>query len=251
MPASSRLRVRTLAATFIFLLLCFATSLSFATASKHKTSIMKAKAVSEQVLTALRPGVKTQGGSSSEGINPGMANGKNRRGGGKRNPIEGRMKRGRAFNGDLRTLPQSSPQVMERPELEEPEPSPVAVPGTSVDTGSDAPIGGGITNLNAPAPATSQNFAGLDFATWGAGHPPDTNGDVGPNHYIQTINTLDRHLPTRRRVPDHGLHLQHPHEPGHFRQSVRHQQFRRSGGALRHLRRSLGHHGLRFHFGRR
>jgi hypothetical protein len=33
------------------------------------------------------------------------------------------------------------------------------------------------------------NFDGLDFATFGAGHPPDTNGDVGPTYYIQTINT--------------------------------------------------------------
>src|SRR5206468_8446526 len=26
-------------------------------------------------------------------------------------------------------------------------------------------------------------------ATWGNGHPPDENGDVGPTYYIQTINT--------------------------------------------------------------
>ena len=39
----------------------------------------------------------------------------------------------------------------------------------------------------APAPLTT--FEGLDFANWGAGHPPDTNGDVGPTYYIQTINT--------------------------------------------------------------
>jgi carboxypeptidase family protein/Big-like domain-containing protein len=39
----------------------------------------------------------------------------------------------------------------------------------------------------APAPDTS--FNGLDFANWGAGHPPDENGDVGPTYYIQTVNT--------------------------------------------------------------
>ena len=39
----------------------------------------------------------------------------------------------------------------------------------------------------APPPLTT--FDGLDFANWGAGHPPDTNGDVGPTYYIQTINT--------------------------------------------------------------
>lgn len=48
---------------------------------------------------------------------------------------------------------------------------------------------GGRPERAAPAPAADASFEGLDFATWGAGHPPDTNGDVGPNHYIQTINT--------------------------------------------------------------
>jgi hypothetical protein len=42
---------------------------------------------------------------------------------------------------------------------------------------------------SAPAPPTIANFDGLDFANWGAGHPPDTNGDVGPTYYIQTVNT--------------------------------------------------------------
>src|SRR5262249_9007021 len=41
----------------------------------------------------------------------------------------------------------------------------------------------------AAAPPPSLTFDGLDFATWGAGHPPDTNGDVGPNNYIETVNT--------------------------------------------------------------
>src|SRR6266545_2811948 len=41
----------------------------------------------------------------------------------------------------------------------------------------------------APAPMPSSSFPGLDFANWGNGWPPDTNGDVGPNHYIQTVNT--------------------------------------------------------------
>jgi hypothetical protein len=41
----------------------------------------------------------------------------------------------------------------------------------------------------APAPAALVSFKGLDFSTWGAGWPPDTVGDVGPNHYIQAVNT--------------------------------------------------------------
>jgi len=42
---------------------------------------------------------------------------------------------------------------------------------------------------NGPTPSSDTSFDGLDFATWGAGHPPDENGDVGPNYYIQTVNT--------------------------------------------------------------
>jgi hypothetical protein len=30
---------------------------------------------------------------------------------------------------------------------------------------------------------------GLDFNTWGDGHPPDTNGVIGPNHFVETVNT--------------------------------------------------------------
>src|SRR5919201_2742585 len=45
------------------------------------------------------------------------------------------------------------------------------------------------SSANAPAPGPDISFEGLDFANWGAGHPPDTNGDVGPTYYIQTINT--------------------------------------------------------------
>ncbi|MBO0696706.1 MAG: hypothetical protein J2P56_11485, partial [Verrucomicrobia bacterium] len=38
-------------------------------------------------------------------------------------------------------------------------------------------------------PTPSLTFEGTSFATGGAGWPPDTNGDVGPNHYVETVNT--------------------------------------------------------------
>ena len=38
-------------------------------------------------------------------------------------------------------------------------------------------------------PVLATNFAGLDLTNWGAGWPPDTHGAVGPNHYIQAVNT--------------------------------------------------------------
>ena len=40
-----------------------------------------------------------------------------------------------------------------------------------------------------PAPPPIANFAGMQFSAYGAGWPPDTDGDVGPNHYIQIVNT--------------------------------------------------------------
>lgn len=104
-----------------------------------------------------------------------------------RNAKEYRLKRARSFNGDLRTLPQVRPERFERPEREEPDPAPAMYPGAAprqAEASSVAPAG-----RQSPAPATTVNFDGLDFANWGAGHPPDTNGDVGPNYYIQTINT--------------------------------------------------------------
>jgi hypothetical protein len=44
-------------------------------------------------------------------------------------------------------------------------------------------------NPSTSTPSSDTSFDGLDFANWGAGHPPDENGDVGPNYYIQTVNT--------------------------------------------------------------
>ena len=38
-------------------------------------------------------------------------------------------------------------------------------------------------------PGLLRNFSGLDFNNNGSGWPPDTNGDVGPNHYVQVVNT--------------------------------------------------------------
>ncbi|MEO8683027.1 MAG: carboxypeptidase-like regulatory domain-containing protein, partial [Vicinamibacterales bacterium] len=104
------------------------------------------------------------------------------------------MQRARSFDGDLRALTQTTPvRRRERPEREAPEVSPVPLPGTiPVDASAGEPVapGAGIPPAaNAPAPGPVASFDGLDFATWGAGHPPDTNGDVGPAYYIETINT--------------------------------------------------------------
>lgn len=100
---------------------------------------------------------------------------------------------------DLRTLPQLPPEKIFRPEREQPPVVPVPLPGTTgnntsgtntaaLDTGTAGTTG---TNqgANAPAPSALISFDGLDYTTWGGGHPPDTNGDVGPTYYIETVNT--------------------------------------------------------------
>ena len=104
-------------------------------------------------------------------------------------PREEHLTRGKPFRGDVRTLPQVLPTRFERPEFEEPKVTPVPYPGTGAVAQGGMATSAGAPPLNAPAPPPSSSFEGLNFANWGAGHPPDTNGDVGPQHYIQTINT--------------------------------------------------------------
>ena len=38
-------------------------------------------------------------------------------------------------------------------------------------------------------PSTHISFTGMSLSSGGAGWPPDTNGDVGPDHYMQAVNT--------------------------------------------------------------
>ncbi|PYS80345.1 MAG: hypothetical protein DMF67_20690 [Acidobacteria bacterium] len=110
-------------------------------------------------------------------------------------PKEVKLARAHSFDGDLRNLPYVPEPKRERPEREMPPPPPAALTNAGseaapVDTGSAAAAAAAAaptSNAQAPGPLTT--FDGLDFATWGAGHPPDTNGDVGPSYYIQTVNT--------------------------------------------------------------
>ena len=62
--------------------------------------------------------------------------------------------------------------------------------------GAPAPIGsGGPFTITAAAPGPNLQFDGLGYnqdcggVPCGDGHPPDTNGDVGPVYYVQTVNT--------------------------------------------------------------
>ena len=110
-----------------------------------------------------------------------------------RKPIELRAtKASRVFDGDLRSLPYVAPKQIERPEPEPPTNPPrlYQPPGsTSSATQSHNPPARSVAAVNAPAPAPSIAFNGLDRTTWGSSNPPDTNGDVGPTYYIQIVNT--------------------------------------------------------------
>jgi hypothetical protein len=136
----------------------------------------------------------TQEGNRQSTQQPGQARGDGDKGDKvRRKPREERLTRAHPFNGDLRALPRRKPVKRERPELEGPEPNPTFAPVTPARAPSAPEIGGPSASApggpSAPAPAPVNVFEGLDRFNWGAGSPPDTNGDVGPNYYIQTVNT--------------------------------------------------------------
>src|SRR4051812_21141481 len=97
-----------------------------------------------------------------------------------------------SFDGDVRNLSPVKINFAQREmdideELRYPE-TPVGAP---VKENAKPPLG---PIIKAPMPAPIRNFFGLSRldsvtgGTAGAGFPPDTNGDVGPNHYIQSVN---------------------------------------------------------------
>jgi hypothetical protein len=103
---------------------------------------------------------------------------------------------GRAPGIDLRQLPQvgGSAGVPTRDGVKEREGPDIT---QTEPVGQPAPLGAGKapSGPSAPAPNPLTSFEGLHFDQMcgadkcGAGHPPDTNGDVGPVYYLQTINT--------------------------------------------------------------
>ena len=85
------------------------------------------------------------------------------------------------FTGDLRDLPKNGKAKKKKPEFEEPD------FGTQKQSSSAAPA---VPRPTRNIPGTLTSFKGLDFPGGGsAGYPPDTVGDVGPNQFIQAVNT--------------------------------------------------------------
>ena len=95
------------------------------------------------------------------------------------------------WNGDLRDLPQSHEELRETEEAEEFRLTPMEQKALAEARAAvrrpAAPFVPG--PVAAPMPAPIANFAALNLSANGSGWPPDTNGDVGPNHYIQTVNS--------------------------------------------------------------
>ena len=106
-----------------------------------------------------------------------------------RGPRELRLKQAHPFDGDLRKLPKRKPVRKWRPEREPPARVLQILPGAKPPAEPSAQAQVAVPAPAAPAPTPNISFDGLDFANWGAGHPPDENGDVGPTYYIQTVNT--------------------------------------------------------------
>lgn len=96
-------------------------------------------------------------------------------------PIVGEPVKPVSFDGSLLDLPQTGPES-KQPMRE--------MPQIGLTDGGDG-IDPVAQTKDAPTamPSPLISFKGLDLQTWGAGWPPDTHGDVGPNHYIQVVNT--------------------------------------------------------------
>jgi hypothetical protein len=104
-------------------------------------------------------------------------------------PFFGEEVKPASFDGDVRSLPAEKPAERNVPELNLFGPE---TPGKTELENEGATIADPAMQLDYPVmpniPAPSISFKGLDYQNWGAGFPPDTHGDVGPNHYIQAVN---------------------------------------------------------------
>jgi len=86
------------------------------------------------------------------------------------------------FDGSIRHIPGGN--LVRSEERPEPKSPADVLPGQPVQ---DSALQSTATTTSAPA--TGSSWLGLDHTSWGAGWPPDPNGDAGPNNYVQTVNT--------------------------------------------------------------
>ena len=91
-----------------------------------------------------------------------------------------------SFDGNVRELPtpgaSAAARAREAPRQRRRNSAP-ALTRLPVPTDQPADVAGRVR-----APHTIRNFDGLDISAGGWWMPPDPNGDVGPNHYVQAVN---------------------------------------------------------------
>ncbi len=80
---------------------------------------------------------------------------------------------------DIRPIPPRAGELLEIPRKMLPNRADSAPTGEADPVVQSGPVG-------TSAPGTLQNFEGINNVD--SVLPPDTNGDVGPNHYVQTVN---------------------------------------------------------------
>jgi len=92
-----------------------------------------------------------------------------------------------AYEGDLRDLPQVNVpfKSQDMPEERVPIVKASPAPASWIDPLVDATLDR-LAAVQMPDPIA--NFEGLNINDGGGWHPPDTDGEVGPNHYIQVVN---------------------------------------------------------------
>jgi hypothetical protein len=107
--------------------------------------------------------------------------------------VEHKLRKASSKVFDVRKLPQTPPvprREKPRPPKEPVLPDPIMI---ETDAGAQNVRSDARENWQAVATAAAPvpiiTFDGLDRENWGAGSPPDTTGDVGPNWYIQGVNT--------------------------------------------------------------
>jgi hypothetical protein len=98
------------------------------------------------------------------------------------------LQRGHPFNDDVRRLPNGLPKQHEDHRKKGDDEEPRLRPGNFDDPAAQIEPGA------APVPGPGSgggagNFSGLNYTNHGSGWPPDTNGDVGPTYYLQTVNS--------------------------------------------------------------
>jgi hypothetical protein len=97
------------------------------------------------------------------------------------------------YNGDVRDLPQVTYKLPHYYHLWNEFEEPIRIKPVVAGSSQSGDISSQVVAL-AAMPAPSKNFAGIGFGDsvtggqGGAGWPPDTNGDVGPTVYIQSVN---------------------------------------------------------------